>query len=159
MARADPSRDAAAAETRAAVHGTAPAQPAPVPLDQTFDYDLLYVLRAAVAAHAADLGADEDTTFQILIIAGELAGNAIRHGGGNGRLRLWAADGYLHCEVSDEGPGIPDAATAGTRQPAPAALGGRGIWIVRQLAERVVISSGTGGTTVTATVPIGHPPA
>jgi anti-sigma regulatory factor (Ser/Thr protein kinase) len=157
MARADPSRDAAAADPRAAPPGTVPSPRAPaVPLDQTFDHDLLYVLRSAVAAHAAALGADEDTTFRAVIIAGELAANAIRHGGGHGRLRLWANDGYLHCEVSDEGPGIPDAAGTGTRQPPPGALGGRGIWIVRQLADRVVISGGPGGATVTATVPIGH---
>lgn len=169
MARADPSRgagdpQAAVGDARSAAATPAPRRPvrpaaSGVPLDQTFDQGLLYVLRSAVAAHAAALGADEDTTFQVVIIAGELAANAIRHGGGGGRLRLWAEDGHLTCEVSDAGRGMADPGAAGTREPPATAAGGRGIWIVRQLAARVVIDSGPHGTTVTASVPVDAPPA
>ena len=38
----------------------------------------------------------------------ELATNAVRHGGGSGRLRLWTDDQVLVCEVSDTGAGITD---------------------------------------------------
>lgn len=131
---------------------TAPPPGQPVALDQSFDGDGLYRLRAAVAAHAADLGADEDTQFHLLIIAGELAANAVRHGGGRGRLRLWLGPDSLHCQVSDGGPGIRDADTVGTA-PAPAgAPGGRGMWIVRRLAARIRIDNTPHGATVTATV-------
>jgi anti-sigma regulatory factor (Ser/Thr protein kinase) len=131
--------------------------PTKAPLDQRFDQGALYVLRAAVAAHAGALGADEDVTVQVLIIAGELAANAIRHGGGHGRLRLWAADGYLTCEVSDSGGGLTDPHAAGTREPSPAALGGRGLWIVRQIAARVTVDSGPHGTTIAASVAVPVP--
>src|SRR5581483_4131529 len=94
-------------------------------LDQPFDLDSLYALRSAVAAHASRLGATGDQVAHIVIVAGELAGNAIRHGGGGGRLRLWRADGRIWCEVSDAGPGLADPDSAGTVPPPTMASGGR----------------------------------
>src|SRR2546429_9741611 len=58
-------------------------------LEQRFDRDSLYALRAAVAAHAAHMGAPPDRVSHLVIVASELASNAVRHGGGKGRLRLW----------------------------------------------------------------------
>jgi anti-sigma regulatory factor (Ser/Thr protein kinase) len=145
MAHADPSRGA---DDRGVL-------PDPlVPLDQRFDRDRLYSLRAAVGAHATGLGADEDAVFRVLIVAGELAANAIRHGGGSGRLRLWAEDGDLFCEVSDSGAGMRDPEATGIRTPRPDAAGGRGVWMVRQLSRRVDIDTGPAGTTVTAVLDI-----
>src|SRR5262245_57370140 len=59
--------------------GDGPSRPGPVALEQSFDFDTLYALRSAVAAHAADLGAAGDALSHLLIIAGELVGNAVRH--------------------------------------------------------------------------------
>ncbi len=120
-------------------------------MDHQFDADGLYALRAALAAHADDLGAAPEQVERLLIVGGELATNAVRHGGGTGRLRLWRNGRLLHCQISDRGPGIADT-SAGTRRPAPTALGGRGLWIVRHLAEDVVIETGPAGTTITAAV-------
>lgn len=125
----------------------------PVALDQSFDGTGLYALRAAVAAHATALGADEDALFHLLIIAGELAANAVRHGGGRGRLRLWPTRELLHCEVTDTGPGIGDPDAVGRAPAPPGAPGGRGLWIVRQLATQVTIDSTPRGVTITATLP------
>lgn len=125
----------------------------PVSLDQSFDGDSLYALRAAVAAHATALGADEDALFHLLIIAGELAANAVRHGGGRGRLRLWRTRELLHCQVSDIGTGIRDADTVGTAPAPPGAPGGRGMWMVRQLASHITIDSTPHGVTITASLP------
>jgi anti-sigma regulatory factor (Ser/Thr protein kinase) len=121
---------------------------APV-LDMTFGIGDLIRLRAAVAAYAAELGAGgrgED----VVLIAHELAGNAIRHGGGTGRLRLWRDDYRLLCRVSDTGPGMADAA-AGADPPSAQVPGGRGLWIARRLAA-VRIDSGPNGTVITAAV-------
>lgn len=89
-----------------------------------------------------------------MLIASELVVNAISHGGGRGRLRLWRDGGNLYCEVSDGGPGIPDPANAGLNQPTPGRPGGRGLWVVRSIAEAVEIQTGPAGTTITACLPL-----
>jgi anti-sigma regulatory factor (Ser/Thr protein kinase) len=131
-----------------------PDGPVTAPLDQLFDRGDLYTLRSAVAAHGADLGAGPDQVRHLVIIASELASNAVRHGGGRGRLRLWRVDGAVRCEVSDEGPGLPDPRGAGTTNPPALALGGRGLWIVRRLSTELTIDSTDRGTTVTAAVAV-----
>ena len=123
-------------------------------LDQAFGPDDLYALRAAVAAHAAHLGAPPDRVAHLVIVAGELVSNAVRHGGGRGRLRLSRVDGAVACEVSDEGPGIPEPESAGTRTPSVLAVGGRGLFIVRRLASSLTIRNTGRGTTVTALVAV-----
>ena len=91
---------------------------APPVLDQAFDGDSLYALRAAVAAHAAAAGLPRQRVYDVVTAAHELAANAVRHGAGHGRLRLWADGRSLHCQVSDDGPEERDAnrpdAAAGT---------------------------------------------
>jgi anti-sigma regulatory factor (Ser/Thr protein kinase) len=123
-------------------------------LDLRFDGESLYALRAAVAAHAADLGAPPELVGHLVIIASELASNAVRHGGGAGRLRLSREDSALRCVVDDSGPGMTEPADAGTNTPPPYAVGGRGLWIVRRLALRTNIESTERGTRVTVLVPI-----
>jgi len=133
-----------------------------VDLDQFFDRDSLYTLRAALAAHASRVGATDDQIDHLLIVAGELAINAIRHGGGTGRLRLWHHDQTLYCQISDQGPGISGPTTLGTTQPDPASSdSGRGIWICRNLTTELTITNGPDGhgTIVTAVIPApGHRP-
>ncbi len=133
--------------------------PEVVDVDQPFDEDGLYAMRATVAAHASGLGAGPVLVEKVLIVAGELATNAIRHGGGSGRLRLWREDARLHLEISDRGPGLADP-TAGSRQPDQMATEGRGLWICRQLATALRVATGPRGTTVTAVLGLdnGRPP-
>jgi anti-sigma regulatory factor (Ser/Thr protein kinase) len=123
--------------------------PEVVAVDHRFDADGLYTLRSSVAAHANHLGAGPDDLERLLIVASELATNAIRHGSGSGRLRLWLVNGELRCQVSDDGPGLADL-TAGTRLPEPMAVGGRGLWICRRLCDQLEIETGPDGTVVTA---------
>jgi anti-sigma regulatory factor (Ser/Thr protein kinase) len=118
-------------------------------VDQPFDADGLYSLRAALAAHGSRLGVPSTTLERLLIVAGELATNAVRHGGGGGRLRLWRASTELRCQISDEGPGIAEPAV-GYQPPSPMATSGRGMWICRQLCDDLIIDSDGRGTVVTA---------
>jgi anti-sigma regulatory factor (Ser/Thr protein kinase) len=120
-----------------------------VALDQPFDGDGLFSLRAAVAAHSASLGAGEELVEELVMVANELASNAIRHGGGTGRLRLWRDGDLIHCEVSDDGPGLEDAEAGRERVPLTA-YGGRGLWVVRQMSQLVDVRTGPKGATVTA---------
>jgi anti-sigma regulatory factor (Ser/Thr protein kinase) len=143
---------------RSARHG-ADHTPQAVDVDQTFDAGGLYILRETLAAHASRLGADEDQIDHVLIVASELASNAIRHGGGTGRLRLWHQDGVVYCQVSDHGPGIGDPTTVGVTLPDPArADGGRGLWICRNLTTDLSIQAGPDGhgATVTAAISSRH---
>jgi anti-sigma regulatory factor (Ser/Thr protein kinase) len=131
-----------------------PRSPAGPDLDQPFDVHGLYALRATVAAHAGRLGVAEEAAERLLIVASELAANAIRHGGGRGRLLLWLADGRVYCQVTDEGPGIADGAV-GVEPPDPAGTGGgRGMWICRRLSEELIIEPGPGAV-VTAVLEAG----
>jgi len=138
-----------------------------VALDQTFDADTLYQLRSAVAAHGADLGLTEPALGDLVLVAHELASNAVRHGHADaddpGRLRLWrqaARDGNggaITCEVSDHGPGLSNPASAGRTPAPPGAAGGRGLWIVRQVMRDLDIRTGPTGTTVTASLAVKDP--
>ncbi len=119
-------------------------------LDQRFDAGGLVALRAAVAAYAGELGAGARVD-DLVLVAHELASNAVRHGGGRGRLRLWRDDYRVICRVGDGGGGIADADRAGTSLPPPRTAGGRGLWIARRLAA-VRIDTGPEGTTVTAAI-------
>jgi anti-sigma regulatory factor (Ser/Thr protein kinase) len=76
----------------------------PALLEQDFDRGSLYMLRAAVAAHAADAGLSGPRVYDVVLAVHELAANAVRHGAGRGRLRLRADGAFLCCQVSDDGP-------------------------------------------------------
>ncbi|MEV2271592.1 ATP-binding protein [Nonomuraea africana] len=117
-------------------------------LDQGFDADSLYALRAALEAHVTQAGLPEGRVSDLVITVHELATNAVLHGAGAGRVRVWRRAGALHCEVSDEGR--PRAAG----QPGRSAdqwpyEHGHGLWIARYLANRLTASSGPQGSVVT----------
>jgi anti-sigma regulatory factor (Ser/Thr protein kinase) len=127
-------------------------------LEQAFERGGLYALRATVAAHASALGASAVRVEHLVIIASELATNAIAHAGGGGSLRLWRNGDHLYCQVRDAGPGIPEPRTAGTQPPPPHVPGGRGVWIARQLCDDLDIAAGPDGTTVTAMIDLAKEP-
>jgi anti-sigma regulatory factor (Ser/Thr protein kinase) len=139
--------------------GNSPRQPAieaptDAPLDAEVDIDSLYSLRASVAAHAADLGMAEDRLSKLLVVANELATNAIRYANGRARLRLWRDGDAVYCQVTDNGPGIDDPDVAGTHEVPLNATGGRGLWIVRRLSDHVVIANPGAGAAITAVINI-----
>jgi anti-sigma regulatory factor (Ser/Thr protein kinase) len=120
------------------------------PLDQPFDGSSLYALRSAVTAHAAAVGMGRHQVYDVTAVAHELAANAVLHGAGHGRLRLWADDKYLYCQVSDDGRG---GTADGKGEPdglAPwPAEHGHGLWLAHQIADHLGIDHGPGGTTAT----------
>jgi anti-sigma regulatory factor (Ser/Thr protein kinase) len=124
-------------------------------VDQPFDGASLYGLRETLAAHAGRLGADEDQIDCLLIVASELATNAVRHGGGAGHVRLWHRHDVLFCEVSDRGPGITDPAVGSTLPDPTDGEGGRGLWICRRLSTQLSIEARPDGhgAIVTAAIP------
>ena len=130
--------------------GAAPA--GSLPLEQDFDAGMLYALRSAVAAHAAAAGLSPLRVYDVTAVAHELAANAVRHGAGAGRLRLWTRDGSLYCQVSDGGPASPGdkaAGPAGDAGPWPV-MHGHGLWVAAQVADEFRISRTPAGTIATA---------
>jgi anti-sigma regulatory factor (Ser/Thr protein kinase) len=121
-------------------------------LDQPFELANLVALRGSVAAHADALGLPARRISELVLLVHELASNAVRHGGGRGHLRIWVTDGALHCQVSDDGPGLSDHYFGTRTHPALDASGGRGIWLVRGLCDRLDWRSGQHGTVITASI-------
>jgi serine/threonine-protein kinase RsbW len=83
----------------------------------------------------------------VVLATHEVAMNALTHGQGRGAVRVWADDDELVCEVEDNGAGIWDL-LAGTLPPAPHQDRGRGLWIARQLSDRLDIETTLHGALV-----------
>ena len=112
----------------------------------------LGVLRRRVVAHADEAGASPGRAGDLALAVTELATNSLRHGGGHGRLRLWADGASLMCEVADTGH-ITDP-LVGRRRPTSRQLHGRGLWLVQQLCDLVQVRTEPGGTVVRLQVPL-----
>ncbi|MCK2220897.1 ATP-binding protein [Actinomadura sp. ATCC 31491] len=106
-------------------------------------------LRRTVAEHAAYEGLSGRRLEDFVLAVNEITTNAVVHGGGHGRLRLWSHAGLLWCEVADEGPGLPPGWIGDRPPPAGLSGGGRGLWLTRMLCDHITIVSGPGGTVVT----------
>jgi anti-anti-sigma factor len=116
-------------------------------LDQAFDAGSLYTLRAAVAAHASEAGLPPGRADDLVIAVHELAANAVRHGAGHGRLRIWRSDQALQCEITDDG--LPDAQGPQDKQKEWRTEPGHGLSLVRQVADQTSLHSGHNGTSAT----------
>jgi anti-sigma regulatory factor (Ser/Thr protein kinase) len=135
-------------------------------LDLAFDSGTLHTLRAGVRSHACQAGLSEDRAEDVVLAVHELAANAVCHGTGTGRLRLWKRAGALYCQVED---GDPPAARDSAEQrpgygggdvanvevsgyssahPLPSRPG-HGLWLARQVADRMRVLSGARGTRAT----------
>ncbi|MFI7704833.1 ATP-binding protein [Nonomuraea sp. NPDC049480] len=106
-------------------------------------------LRRAVSEHAAYEGLTGRHLEDFVLAVNEITTNAVVHGGGHGRLRLWSHGGRLWCEVTDEGPGLPPGWVGDMRPPTGFEGRGRGLWLTRMLCDQITIVSGPRGTTVT----------
>jgi anti-anti-sigma factor len=129
-------------------------------LDQVFDGDSLYALRSAVAAHGAQAGLAEGRLGDLILVVHELAANAIQHGAGRGRLRIWNTGTELRCEVTDDGIDHgPDGAADG-RDPAHWSIEpGHGLWVIRQVADGASLYGSSSGTVATAAFALRSPGA
>lgn len=84
-----------------------------------------------------------------MVAVNELLTNAVRHGGGGGRLTLRRANGRVVCEVTDNGPGLARPPRPGNPVRPPADQpGGWGLWLAEELTDDFQITTGAGGTTV-----------
>jgi len=134
------------------------AQPA---VDQSFDGDSLYAVRATVAAHASEAGMPEGQVRNVVLAVHELVANAVRHGAGQGQVRLWVTGDGIRCEVTDAGipPAGADGDGASSRDAALWPVEhGHGLWLVRKIADQVSLESGPSGTVAVVSFHAGSPP-
>ena len=95
----------------------------------------------AVAAGFADRAGD------VVLTLDELLANAQEHGEPPVDVEAWS-DGRLIVEVFDRGDGFNRPEIWRSHPPEPSGSRGRGLWICRQLADRVEITSTATGTRV-----------
>jgi anti-sigma regulatory factor (Ser/Thr protein kinase) len=130
-------------------------------LDEEFDRGTLHTLRAKVLAQACRTGLSESRATDVVLAVHELAANAISHGAGAGRLRVWKLVRQLCCQVDDGDPpredpvwhpggSVAHAADAFSQtMVTPMSYGpGHGLWLARRVADRIGTVSGPGGTRV-----------
>jgi anti-sigma regulatory factor (Ser/Thr protein kinase) len=104
-------------------------------------------VREFTAVRARRAGLPPRRVSDLVIAVSELAANTLAHTSGPGTLTLWVTDDEVICQVQDQGQ-ITDP-LAGTVRAAPDAPGGgRGLWVVHQVCDRVEIRTGPAGTTV-----------
>ncbi|KUN83829.1 ATP-binding protein [Streptomyces bungoensis] len=101
-------------------------------------------------------GVDPDVSFDLSVALSEACANAVEHGGDTTREdagEAYRVTAYLdgercRIEVADSGPGVPAAQEF--RLARPDAEHGRGLGLIRELADHVHIGAkpGRGGTVV-----------
>jgi anti-sigma regulatory factor (Ser/Thr protein kinase) len=88
-----------------------------------------------------------DRAGDVALTLDELLANAQEHGSPPVDVEAWS-DGRLIIEVFDRGVGFHQPDIWRKHPPEPSGSRGRGLWIVRQLADRVDVSSSPTGTRV-----------
>lgn len=83
----------------------------------------------------------------VTLAMAELIANAQEHGGAPIEVEAWG-DGRLVMEVRDSGGGLDHREVYRRHPPSPHDHRGRGLWIVRQLMDVVVVRSGDDGTVI-----------
>ncbi|MEV0321960.1 ATP-binding protein [Streptomyces sp. NPDC050658] len=117
------------------------------PLELPFTIGDLARLRLQVTRRAVRAGLAEPRLSDFVLAVHEVASNAIVHGGGKGHILLDRTAEGLRCVITDDGPGlVPPAAGACFDDEAEH---GRGLWLAEALTDRLEVTAGDCGTTVT----------
>lgn len=83
----------------------------------------------------------------------ELVSNAITAARMSVAVRLELDQDHVSLEVEDDGPGHRDLDQQGRSAPEITAITGRGLFIVRKLADQVTVTSTGAGSLIRATCP------
>jgi anti-sigma regulatory factor (Ser/Thr protein kinase) len=119
--------------------------PAPDAMSYTYTTDLA-AIRAVVYRYAREAGLPEQRAIDLVLAVSEVAANTIRHAKSAGSLKIWYDSEEIVCQLEDDG--LISDPLAGQRQPSLDAMGGHGLWIVRQVCDQVDMHSDETGTTI-----------
>ena len=121
-------------------------QASSMPSELVFSEHSLGEVRGWVSSQAAGAGLDPARTYDLVLAVNEIATNSVRHGGGQGRIRLWQEDQDIVCDILDAGH--IRQPLAGRELPGREQAHGRGLWLANQVCDLVQIRSSAGGTVV-----------
>jgi anti-sigma regulatory factor (Ser/Thr protein kinase) len=107
-----------------------------------FTHSDLPDLRLMVAGQATCAGLAGMRWDDFVLAVHEGAVNAVGHGSGAAWMRLWRNGVMLCCEIRNAGLGGKQARSERRQD----GTGGRGLWLISQLADEVTFTSGTAGT-------------
>ena len=114
----------------------------------TFVYTTnLSEVRVLAETQARQAGLAEGRIVDFVIAVSEIAANTVRHARTQGSMEIWSEAGEIICEMRDGGV-IADPASAGRQPPAADASGGHGLWLARQICDKVELHSDSDGTTI-----------
>jgi len=120
--------------------------PAPPADAQTLGYETsLRQVRDLVASHGAALGMAADQIMNLVIAAGEITANTLRHTTAGGTFWVWHTGEEIICQVQDQG-WITDP-LAGRQRHSPEDSG-HGLWVVNQVCDLVEIRTSQAGGTI-----------
>ncbi|MGQ5608244.1 MULTISPECIES: sensor histidine kinase [unclassified Streptomyces] len=117
------------------------------PFVLSFTEQDLAEVRDSAGRWAREAGLSQRRHTDWLLAVNEATGNSVRHGGGQGVLRLWRTANTLIAEVRDRGR-LTDP-LVGRRRPDPLSpAGGRGVWMMHQLCDLVEMRTPPSGLIV-----------
>jgi serine/threonine-protein kinase RsbW len=119
-------------------------------LECAFQRDTFVAVRHEVHSYARAAGLTDPRLYNFVAAVSEIMTNVVQHGGGAGELRAWTDSASVYCRIADRGRGLPaGGAGSGHYRPKPGMIGGWGIWLARQMCDRMSIDTSRSGTTVT----------
>jgi anti-sigma regulatory factor (Ser/Thr protein kinase) len=114
--------------------------------ERSFRAGGLQGIRDLVRQLGDSAGLNASRVADLAVAVNEVATNALQHGGGVGRLRVWVEPHAIICDVLDAGS--IDDPLVGRHQPAMDIHSGRGLWLANQLCELIQIRTSAAGTVV-----------
>jgi anti-sigma regulatory factor (Ser/Thr protein kinase) len=121
-------------------------QAAPPADAEVFEFTIVAHARKVVQDWASNAGLPAERVTDLVIAISEIGGNSVVHGGQHARLIRWTDNGWLVCEVRDQGH-IADP-LAGRLPPPETMESGRGLLMVNHLCDLVQIKTGPSGTAI-----------
>lgn len=114
-------------------------------------------VRILAETQAREAGLAADRVTDLVIAVSEIAANTVRYAHSPGSIQIWSDDGEIICEMRDGGV-IADPDSAGRQPPSADASGGHGLWLVRQICDKVELSSDADGTIIRLRMALPGPP-
>jgi anti-sigma regulatory factor (Ser/Thr protein kinase) len=111
-----------------------------------FGAEDLASVRRFVSGNAVSAGLGAVGAGELVTAVNEVATNSIRHGGGNGKIRIWQEASAVVCEIRDSGRF--DKPLADRQRPSRNVAAPRGLWVANQLCDLVQIRTLADGTVV-----------
>jgi anti-sigma regulatory factor (Ser/Thr protein kinase) len=101
--------------------------------------------RELVGRHAAALRMADERITNLVIAAGEITANTLRHTGAGGTLWIWHTSEEIICQVRDQGWIADPLAGRQRRSPEDS---GHGLWVVNQVCDLVEIRTSQAAGTI-----------